>query len=182
MNIIRTAFSGVVLIEPKVYEDTRGFFYESYNQRTFTALTGVKCSFVQDNHSRSEKHVLRGLHYQLKYPQGKLVRVIAGEIFDVVVDLRTGSSDFGRWTAFRLSETNRQQLWVPVGFAHGFLVLSDYAEVLYKTTDFYAPEYERCILWRDAQLAIDWPLLDGQCPRLSEKDSTGLAFIDADYF
>ncbi len=182
MKLRRTAFSEVLIVEPKVYGDDRGFFYESYNQREFCELIGKDTHFVQDNHSRSTKSILRGLHYQIKRPQGKLVRVIAGDIFDVVVDLRRRSSTFAQWAGFRLAESNRRQLWIPEGFAHGFLVLSEYAEVLYKATDFYAPEYERCIAWNDARLAIDWPLQEGQRPMLSKKDSGGLVLDDAEYF
>jgi dTDP-4-dehydrorhamnose 3,5-epimerase len=158
-------FPGVVVMEPKVFGDERGFFFESYNARRFSELTGVEASFVQDNHSRSDKNVLRGLHYQIRQPQGKLVRVIAGEVLDVAVDLRRSSPNFGRWTAVALSAENRRQVWIPAGFAHGFLVLSDSAEFLYKTTDYWAPEHERCIRWNDPRLAIDWQL-DGE-PKVS---------------
>lgn len=182
MNVIKTVFPEVFIFEPKVYRDDRGFFFESYNDRFFTQLTGIECNFVQDNHSGSVRHVLRGLHYQIEQPQGKLVRATAGEIFDVIVDLRKRSKTFARWAGFRISETNKRQLWVPVGFAHGFLVLSGRAEMLYKTTDFYAPDHERCVLWDDQELAIDWPLQYGEKPILSAKDQAGQAFRDAEYF
>ncbi|MGD9942755.1 MAG: dTDP-4-dehydrorhamnose 3,5-epimerase [Burkholderiaceae bacterium] len=177
MNSERLAIPDVVLLEPKVFGDARGFFYESFNQRDFAAATGCDASFVQDNHSRSARYVLRGLHYQIRQPQGKLVRVIAGEVFDVAVDLRRGSPHFGRWVGAHLSEQNRRQLWVPPGFAHGFVVLSEHAEFLYKTTDYYAPEHERCIAWNDPALAIDWPIAGP--PTLSAKDAQGLALADA---
>ncbi len=176
MHIIQTEFPEVLIIEPKVFEDDRGFFLESYNKKAFSEVLGISCDFVQDNHSRSSQHVLRGLHYQIKHAQGKLIRVVVGEVFDVVVDLRGDSASLGKWIGVRLSEANKQQLWVPAGFAHGFLVLSKQAEVLYKTTDFHAPEYERCIRWDDPELAISWPLEKGQQPILSEKDKTGLLF------
>ena len=181
MNAIADMLPGVVILEPKVFGDERGFFFESFNSRRFAELTGVQVDFVQDNHSRSAKNVLRGLHYQIGRPQGKLVRVVAGEVFDVAVDIRRGSPHFGRWTGVRLSAENRWQLWIPEGFAHGFLVLSEYAEFLYKTTDYWAPEYERCIAWNDADLAIDWPL-DGALPNLSAKDAAGVAFAAAETF
>jgi dTDP-4-dehydrorhamnose 3,5-epimerase len=170
----------IVLLEPRAFGDSRGFFFESYNQREFEKLTGCHTHFVQDNHSRSAKNVLRGLHYQITQPQGKLVRVIAGEIFDVAVDIRRGSPSFGRWVGQILSGENRKQLWVPAGFAHGFVVLSDQAEVLYKATDYWAPDSERCIVWNDPELAIDWPI-DGQ-PLLSAKDAQGSPFRDAEVF
>ena len=182
MHVIQTLFPDVLILEPRLYGDDRGFFFESYNKKTFFQVTGADCEFVQDNHSRSVKHVLRGLHYQIVRPQGKLIRVIAGKIFDVVVDLRQRSPSFGRWAGFTISDDNKQQLWVPEGYAHGFLVLSEYAEVLYKTTDFYAPEHERCIHWADPQLAVEWPLTRGQFPILSQKDDRGLAFNNAAYF
>jgi dTDP-4-dehydrorhamnose 3,5-epimerase len=163
-----------------VFGDARGFFFESYNARQFEKLTGERVSFVQDNHSRSSKGVLRGLHYQIRHPQGKLVRVVSGEVFDVAVDLRRSSPSFGRWTGFRLSGENKRTFWVPAGYAHGFLVLSDTAEVLYKTTDYWAPDHERCIRWDDPHLAIDWPL-DGQ-PLLSPKDAQGSLFAAAEVF
>jgi dTDP-4-dehydrorhamnose 3,5-epimerase len=158
MNIIPTAIPDVLVIEPNVFGDERGFFLESYNQKSFEALTGIKVAFVQDNHSRSAKHVLRGLHYQIKQPQGKLVRVVAGEVFDVAVDIRRASATFGKWVGERLSADNKKQMWVPPGLAHGFLVLSDVADFLYKTTDYYAPEHERCIRWNDPDLNIQWPI------------------------
>lgn len=171
MNIIATTIPGLLIIEPDVFGDERGFFYESFNQRVWEEKTGLKTQFVQDNHSRSAHNVLRGLHYQEKQPQGKLTRVIIGEVYDVVVDIRTNSPTFGKWEAVILSAENKRLLWVPEGFAHGFLVLSDVAEFLYKTTDYWAPEYERAILWNDPTLAIDWPLT-GE-PNLSAKDRAG---------
>lgn len=178
MQAIPTAISDVLLLEPKVHGDSRGFFYESYNEKIFGELTGADVSFVQDNHSRSVRHVLRGLHYQVKYPQGKLVRVVQGEVFDVVVDIRKGSKTYGKWGGVMLSAENRRQVWIPPGLAHGFLVLSEVAEFLYKTTDFYAPEHERCIAWNDPDLAIQWPI-EGS-PLLSAKDTQGTAFRDAE--
>ena len=181
MNIIATDLPEVLIIEPQVFGDERGFFYESFNAKRFAELTGVQRDFVQDNHSRSARGVLRGLHYQLQQTQGKLVRVSAGEVFDVAVDVRRHSANFGKWVGVHLSAENKRQLWVPEGFAHGFLVLSDYAEFLYKTTDYYAPAHERSIRWDDPQLAIDWPL-DGLTPVLSAKDQQGSAFADAEVF
>jgi len=180
MNIIPTKISDVLIIEPRVFEDQRGFFFESYNSKAFREKTGVEADFVQDNHSRSSSHVLRGLHYQIQQPQGKLVRVVAGAIFDVVVDLRKSSPTFGQWVGSLISAENKQQLWVPVGFAHGFCVLSDYAEVQYKTTDYYAPQHERCIIWNDPDLAIAWPL--EQAPIVSAKDQAGTPFKEAEMF
>ncbi|WP_434516634.1 dTDP-4-dehydrorhamnose 3,5-epimerase [Dechloromonas sp. ARDL1] len=177
MRATLTAIPDVLLLEPKVFGDERGFFFESYNEKAFFEATGVKPHFVQDNHSRSLSNVLRGLHYQVEQPQGKLVRVALGEVFDVVVDIRKGSATYGRWVGQRLSAENKRQIWVPPGLAHGFLVLSDVAEFLYKTTDFYAPEHERCIAWNDPDLAIAWPL-EGQ-PQLSAKDQQGISFRDA---
>lgn len=171
---------GLLVLEPRVFGDARGFFMESYNARDFAQATGREATFVQDNHSRSTRGVLRGLHYQIRQPQGKLVRVVAGEVFDVAVDLRRGSPTFGRWAGTRLSAENRRQLWIPEGFAHGFLVLSEYAEFLYKTTDYYAPEHERCLLWNDPALGIDWPL--DAAPLLSDKDRAGVPLRDADLF
>ena len=168
----------VLLIEPKVFGDERGFFYESFNERAFNAATGKEWKFVQDNHSKSSKGVLRGLHYQIAQPQGKLVRVVAGEVFDVAVDIRKDSPTYGQWVGEILSSTNNRQLWVPPGLAHGFVVLSDTAEFLYKTTDFYAPAHERCIAWNDPMLAIAWPDLGGP-PTLSAKDAAGMAFVNA---
>lgn len=180
MKATSTQLPDVLLIEPHVFGDERGFFFESYNQAVFAAVTDIQAGFVQDNHSRSVKHVLRGLHYQIRQTQGKLVRVVAGEVFDVAVDLRRRSPDFGRWVGYRLSAENRCQLWIPKGFAHGFLVLSEYAEFLYKTTAYYAPEYGRCIRWDDSDLAIDWPL-DGT-PLISARDQAGCAFKAAELF
>lgn len=180
MNIAETTLPFTVVLEPEVFGDTRGFFFESFNARRFEQLTGMHASFVQDNHSRSEKNVLRGLHYQIVQPQGKLVRVIAGEVFDVVVDMRRASPAFGRWSGVCLSAENKRHLWVPPGFAHGFLVLSDAAEFLYKTTAYWAPEHERCVRWDDPQLAIDWPLQG--LPLLSAKDARGTSFSAAEVF
>lgn len=174
------AIPEVLLFEPRVFGDERGFFYESFNQRQFEAAVGRSVTFVQDNHSRSARHVLRGLHYQVRQPQGKLVRVTLGEVFDVAVDLRRSSATFGRWVGAHLSAENKRQLWVPEGFAHGFVVLSEHAEFLYKTTDYYAPEHERCIAWNDPQLAIDWPL--SGMPSLSAKDAAGLCLEQAEVF
>lgn len=177
MKIISTAISDLLMIEPRVFRDERGFFYESFNQKEFLKQTNVEKTFVQDNHSHSSQGVLRGLHYQVKKPQGKLVRVIHGKIFDVAVDLREGSPTFGQWEGVELSEENHLQLWVPPGFAHGFLVLSPTADVLYKTTDYYAPEYEKTILWNDPDLGILWPkVLD---LKLSKKDQQGISFKEA---
>ncbi|MBO0940368.1 dTDP-4-dehydrorhamnose 3,5-epimerase [Acidovorax temperans] len=180
MKVTRLAIPDVVLIEPKVFGDARGFFFESFNQKAFNEATGTNHQFVQDNHSRSSKGVLRGLHYQIQQPQGKLVRVVRGAVFDVAVDIRKSSPTFGQWVAEELSEDNHRQLWVPPGFAHGFVVLSDTAEFLYKTTDYYAPAHERCILWNDETLAIHWPA--GIQPILSAKDAQGKAFVDAEVF
>ncbi|APC16514.1 dTDP-4-dehydrorhamnose 3,5-epimerase [Pseudomonas frederiksbergensis] len=181
MKVTPTDLTGVLIIEPKVFGDERGFFYESFNARAFEETTGLKREFVQDNHSRSLKGVLRGLHYQLEHSQGKLVRVTAGEVLDVAVDIRRSSPNFGRWASVRLSAQNNRQLWIPEGFAHGFLVLSDYAEFLYKTTDYYVPSAERCISWNDPTLAIDWQL-DGEVPQLSAKDQVGKSLQEADLF
>lgn len=181
MKVIATALPEVLILEPQVFGDERGFFYESFNARRFAEATGVSRDFVQDNHSRSARGVLRGLHYQLQQAQGKLVRVSAGEVYDVAVDVRRSSPNFGQWVGVHLSAENKRQLWVPEGFAHGFLVLSEYAEFLYKTTDYYAPAHERCIRWDDASLAIDWPL-DGLTPQLSAKDQQGLSLQDAETF
>jgi dTDP-4-dehydrorhamnose 3,5-epimerase len=178
MKATRLAIPEVVLIEPKVFGDARGFFFESFNQKAFNEATGTNHQFVQDNHSRSAKGVLRGLHYQIQQPQGKLVRVVRGAVFDVAVDIRKSSPTFGRWVGAELSEDNQHQLWVPPGFAHGFLVLSDLADFLYKTTDYYAPQYERSILWNDSDLNIDWPIGE---PILSNKDRQGLKFNSADF-
>lgn len=180
MNVIATHLPDVLILEPTVFGDARGFFYESFNARTFEQATGLTRGFVQDNHSRSQQGVLRGLHYQLEQPQGKLVRVIHGEILDVAVDIRRSSATFGQWVAVHLSGHNHRQLWIPEGFAHGFVVLSETAECLYKTTDYYRPEAERCIRWDDPDLAIDWPL--DRSPLLSAKDAKGLALRDAEVF
>jgi dTDP-4-dehydrorhamnose 3,5-epimerase len=177
--VVPSSLPGVILIEPKVFTDSRGFFLENYNRRRF-AEAGIPDEFVQDNHSCSVRGVLRGLHYQLRQPQGKLMRVVAGAVFDVAVDLRRSSSTFGQWLGAELSAENRRMLWIPPGFAHGFLVLSDRAEVLYKTTDFYAPEHERCIVWNDPDIRISWPLSDP--PLLSEKDSRGARLRDTQVF
>lgn len=177
MRSTPTAIPDVLLLEPKVFGDDRGFFYESYNQQAFQAATGLDVTFVQDNHSKSARNVLRGLHYQVEQPQGKLVRVAQGEVFDVAVDIRKGSKTFGLWVGQILSAENKKQLWVPPGLAHGFVVLSETAEFLYKTTDYYAPAHERCIAWNDPDLAIDWQM-QGE-PLLSAKDAAGVAFRDA---
>jgi dTDP-4-dehydrorhamnose 3,5-epimerase len=180
MNVIKTDISDVLIIEPKVFGDERGFFFESYNERPFVEATGVNTRFLQDNHSRSARNVLRGLHYQIQQPQGKLVRVIAGEVFDVAVDIRRSSPTFGKHVATWLSAANKRLMWIPVGFAHGFLVTSDYAEFLYKTTDYWAPQHERCIAWNDPDLNIFWPL-EGE-PTLSAKDRHGSPFGRAEVF
>lgn len=179
MKVIETRLSDVLLLEPKVFGDARGFFMESYNKRAMSEA-GISREFVQDNHSRSAKGVLRGLHYQIKQPQGKLVRVVSGEVYDVAVDMRRGSPQFGQSVGMLLSAENRRMAWVPPGFAHGFYVVSEFAEFLYKTTDYYAPEYERTLLWNDPILAIDWPL-DGE-PKLSEKDRLGNLFSQAEAY
>ena len=183
MKATPTALPEVMVLEPRVFGDARGFFYESFNQRVFDEATGTKVQFVQDNHSRSVRGVLRGLHYQVQQPQGKLVRVVQGEVYDVAVDIRRGSPNFGKWVGVHLSAENKRQLWVPVGFAHGFLVLSETAEFLYKTTDYYAPAHERCIAWNDGQLGIDW-LAQGFAgePSLSAKDAQGVPFAQAEVF
>lgn len=180
MEIIKTKIPDVLILEPKVFGDDRGFFFESFNEQALLAQAGIRARFVQDNHSKSAKNVLRGLHYQIKQPQGKLVRVVVGEVFDVAVDLRRDSPNFGEWVGIHLSAENKRQFWVPPGFAHGFLVLSAAAEFLYKTTDYYAPEYERSLLWNDPELGIDWPL-EGD-PILSVKDQAGVRFKDAEVF
>jgi dTDP-4-dehydrorhamnose 3,5-epimerase len=177
MRCTPTAIPDALILEPKVFGDDRGFFYESYNQQAFQAATGLDVTFVQDNHSKSARNVLRGLHYQVEQPQGKLVRVVQGEVFDVAVDIRKGSKTFGLWVGQILSAENKKQLWVPPGLAHGFVVLSETAEFLYKTTDYYAPAHERCIAWNDPDLAIDWQM-QGE-PLLSAKDAAGVAFRDA---
>ncbi len=180
MNVTQLAIPDVFLIEPRVFGDDRGFFFESFNQHQFEQAINRDVTFVQSNHSRSAQHVLRGLHYQIKQPQGKLVRVAVGEVFDVAVDIRRSSPTFGQWVGEVLSAENKKQLWVPEGFAHGFVVLSDYAEFLYKTTDYWAPEHERCILWNDPDLAINWPL--SAAPILSNKDAAGSTFKAAEVF
>ena len=177
MRAIPTTIPDVLLLEPKVFGDDRGFFFESFNQQVFNQVTGLNVQFVQDNHSKSARHVLRGLHYQMQQPQGKLVRVVQGEVFDVAVDIRPGSKTYGQWVGEILSAENKRQLWIPAGLAHGFVVLSESAEFLYKTTDYYAPAHERCIAWNDADLAIQWPITGD--PLLSAKDAAGIAFKDA---
>ncbi|WP_370600085.1 dTDP-4-dehydrorhamnose 3,5-epimerase [Pseudomonas nitroreducens] len=180
MKAIQMAIPDVVLFEPRVFGDERGFFFESFNQKVFDEVVGRPVTFVQDNHSRSVKGVLRGLHYQMQQPQGKLVRVVQGEVFDVAVDIRRGSPTFGQWVGAHLSAENKHQLWVPEGFAHGFVVLSETAEFLYKTTDYYAPAHERCIAWNDPQIGIQWPF-EGE-PQLSAKDQLGKQLAEADVF
>jgi dTDP-4-dehydrorhamnose 3,5-epimerase len=180
MNVLPSRLPGVLVLEPKVFEDQRGFFFENYNARDFAEKTGINTPFVQDNHTRSARNVLRGLHYQIKQPQGKLVRAIKGEVFDVVVDLHKSAATFGQWTSVILSAANRRMLWIPSGFAHGFLVLSEHADILYKTTDYWAPTHERCITWNDPQLNIAWPLKGA--PVLSPKDQNGAPFLAAEVF
>lgn len=180
MQIKQLAIPDVLCIEPRVFGDDRGFFYESFHQARFEEAVGRKVDFVQDNHSKSARKVLRGLHYQMRQTQGKLVRVVAGSVFDVAVDLRRSSPTFGRWVGEVLSAENKRQLWVPEGFAHGFVVLSESAEFVYKTTDYYAPEYERSIIWNDPTLAIDWPLQEA--PLVSSKDEKGSPFLSAEVF
>ena len=182
MKASATAIEGVLILEPKVFGDTRGFFMESYNRRTFADVSGLDIDFVQDNHSRSARGVLRGLHYQLRQPQGKLVRVAAGAVFDVAVDIRRGSPTFGRWVGVELTAENQRQLWVPAGLAHGFVVLSESADFLYKTTDYYAPEHERSIAWDDPAIGIAWPLAAHgiHAPQLSAKDRAGLPLAQAE--
>ncbi len=180
MNIISTKISDLLIIEPKVFGDERGFFFESFNQRRFNELIGRDVNFVQDNHSRSVKNVLRGLHYQISQPQGKLVRVVQGSVYDVALDIRKNSPTFGQHLALELSAENKLMLWIPEGFAHGFMVLSDTAEFLYKTTDYWAPEFERSIAWNDPQINIQWPV-QGE-PTLSAKDQLGKSLIEAEHF
>lgn len=180
MKAVATEIPGVLIIEPQVFGDARGFFLESFNARKFAELTGVNAEFVQDNHSHSQKGVLRGLHYQIENAQGKLVRVIAGEVFDVAVDVRRSSPHFGKWVGVVLSAENKRMLWIPEGFAHGFLVLSDTADFVYKTTAYYSPQHERSILWNDPQLAIGWPL--DSAPSLSGKDAAARLLKDAEVF
>lgn len=181
MQFEPTAIPDVVLIKPQIYGDLRGFFMETYRKNLFQEM-GIQVDFVQDNHSGSKRGTLRGLHYQIQQPQGKLIRVVAGEIYDVVVDLRRSAPTFSEWIGTHLSEENRYQLWVPVGFAHGFYVLSDWAEVVYKTTDYYAPKWERCLLWNDPQIGIQWPLAKDTKPIVSQKDSRGIPLDKADLF
>ncbi|WP_297798932.1 dTDP-4-dehydrorhamnose 3,5-epimerase [Arenimonas sp. GDDSR-1] len=178
MNITPAAISDVLIIEPKIFGDERGFFFESYNRRAFESAAGFAPEFVQDNHSRSGKHVLRGLHYQVSHAQGKLVRVVAGAAFDVAVDIRRNSPSFGRWVGIELSAENKRQLWIPPGFAHGFLSLADGTEFVYKTTDYWMPEHERCIRWDDPKLAVDWPIT--ATPLISEKDGKGVSLAEAE--
>ena len=180
-TVTKTNLPEVLILQPKVFGDARGFFFESFNARDFVEATGLNLQFVQDNHSRSSRGVLRGLHYQIKHSQGKLVRVVAGEVFDVAVDMRKDSPQFGQWTGCHLTAENAKQLWVPPGFAHGFFVMSDSADFLYKTTDYWFPEHERCLLWNDPQLAIEWPLGD-IAPLLAAKDAAGLPLAQADAF
>ncbi|CAB3838468.1 dTDP-4-dehydrorhamnose 3,5-epimerase [Achromobacter ruhlandii] len=181
MKAIVQSIPDVVVFEPRVFGDSRGFFFESFNRRAFEDATGLHREFVQDNHSRSSKGVLRGLHYQILQAQGKLVRVSEGAVFDVAVDMRQSSSTFGQWVGTILSAENKRQMWVPEGFAHGFLVLSDHAEFLYKTTDYYAPQHERCLMWNDPAIAIDWPL-QGSTPVMSDKDLKGKSFAESEVF
>ncbi|MDF1483292.1 dTDP-4-dehydrorhamnose 3,5-epimerase [Extensimonas sp. H3M7-6] len=179
-QVTPTALPEVLILEPKVFGDERGFFFESYNQRDFAQATGLQTAFVQDNHSRSARNVLRGLHYQVQQPQGKLVRVVQGEVYDVAVDVRKSSAHFGRWVGVHLSAENKRQLWIPAGFAHGFVVLSDTAEFLYKTTDYYAPAHERCIRWDDPAIGIRWPI--AAPPLLAAKDAAGKLLAEAEVF
>lgn len=180
LTVIPTALPEVLILEPKVFGDARGFFFESFNARSFEEATGVKRNFVQDNHSRSARNVLRGLHYQVQNPQGKLVRVTAGEVFDVAVDIRRSSPNFGKWVSVTLSAENKRQLWIPEGFAHGFLVVSESAEFLYKTTDYYAPEFERSLLWSDPSIGIQWPIKGA--PLLAAKDQAASPLSGAEVF
>ena len=180
MKVTPTSIPSVLIIEPRVFGDTRGFFFESFNQRAFNQATGLDVNFVQDNHSRSSKGVLRGLHYQIQQPQGKLVRVVHGSVFDVTVDLRKSSPTFGQWVGVELTEDNNRQLWIPPGFAHGFYVLSDSADFLYKTTDYYAPEFECSLIWNDPTIGIEWPL--NTQPIISAKDVQGKKLADAEVF
>jgi len=180
MKLIKTEIPDLYILEPKVYGDERGFFMESFNANSFSELAGVDVQFVQDNHSRSTRGVLRGLHYQIKQPQGKLVRVVRGAVFDVAVDIRKSSPTFGHWVGVELSEQNHKEFWVPAGFAHGFVVLTDSADFLYKTTDYYAPEYERCISWDDPVIGVEWPIEEE--PILSDKDRAGVSLKQAEVF
>lgn len=180
MRFVPTAIPDVIVLEPTVFVDERGYFFESFNLRAFELATGLRPDFVQDNHSKSTRNILRGLHYQIRQPQGKLVRVVQGEVFDVAVDIRKGSKTFGHWIGVRLSAENKKQLWIPEGFAHGFLVVSESAECIYKTTDYYSPENERCIAWNDPKLNIDWQI---DCaPVVSIKDAQGVFFENAEVF
>lgn len=179
-TVIPTPISDVLILEPQVFGDSRGFFFESFNQQDFNQVTGLNVNFVQDNHSRSAQGVLRGLHYQIKQPQGKLVRVVRGAVFDVAVDLRKSSTTLGQWVGVELTEDNHKQMWIPEGFAHGFVVLSETADFLYKTTDYYAPAHERCIAWNDPTIGITWP--QGLTPQCSAKDQKGQLFAHADIF
>ena len=181
MQFTNTDLSDVILIQPRIFDDARGFFLESYQKERFSAA-GIHADFVQDNHSASTKGVLRGLHYQIRQPQGKLVRVVVGEVFDVAVDLCRSSSTFGRWVGVTLSSEKKNQLWIPPGFAHGFYVTSEKAEILYKATDYYAPQWERSLLWNDPALGIDWPITNGESPILSEKDIKGILLSDAETY
>jgi dTDP-4-dehydrorhamnose 3,5-epimerase len=180
VKVTPTSIPDVLVIEPKVFGDERGFFYESFNQKAFNDATGLNETFVQDNHSRSAQGVLRGLHYQLQQTQGKLVRVVSGKVFDVAVDIRKSSATFGKWVGVELTETNYKQLWVPAGFAHGFLVISEFADFLYKTTDYYAPMHEQCVAWNDPSIGIEWP--DSLTPQLSSKDTLAPLLRQADIF
>ncbi len=180
MKVIETEIPDVLIIEPQVYRDKRGFFLESYNARAFQQATKLDVTFVMDNHTRSQRGVLRGLHYQIKQPQGKLVRVLHGKVFDVSVDIRKSSPTFGKWVGVEISDENKRQVWIPQGFAHGFVVLSESADFFYKTTDYYAPEHERCINWNDPTIGIEWPFQDK--PQLSDKDKNGLTLQEADIF
>jgi dTDP-4-dehydrorhamnose 3,5-epimerase len=181
MKIVDTAIADVKIIEPAVFGDDRGYFMETWSQQSFNNQ-GLDLTFVQDNHSRSQQGILRGLHYQIKHPQGKLVRVVTGKVFDVAVDIRKNSATFGQWVGVELSDENHRMLWVPPGFAHGFYVMSEQADFLYKCTDIYAPEYERCIVWNDAEIGVEWPLVDNQTPLLSSKDEQGLSLSEAEVF
>lgn len=180
MKITPTNLPGILIIEPQVFIDSRGYFYESFNSGNFSAQVGINTTFVQDNHSKSRKNTLRGLHYQIQQTQGKLLRVISGEVFDVAVDIRKSSPNFGKWEGIVLSSENKRQLWIPPGFAHGFVVLSEQAEFLYKTTDYWAPEYERCLAWNDPDIGIDWPI--SEAPLLSAKDLLGKRLSEAEVF
>lgn len=182
MKVTHSSIADVLITEPRVFGDSRGFFFESFNQRNFSRMTGLDVNFVQDNHSRSGKGVLRGLHYQIHQPQGKLVRVVRGAVFDVAVDIRKSSSTFGQWVGAELTEENHLQLWIPPGFAHGFYVLSDSADFLYKTTEYYLPELERSIAWNDPEIAIGWPIEQGTHPVISAKDEKAARLADAEVF